>query len=1324
MSLLYTERVLSSSPISYNRLGDESGLIATDEIGSADGTYSSSSILGGAPLVTDETDGAANINGATYVKFGSNIRDLLVGKQVVTVELLIKPNSLHSSEVIVSLPRYANNTAPFICSDPSTRDEVSCLAPGVCSNPAYTDENSCETAVETWTSAVCSDPAYTDQSSCEAAGTCSDPIHTDQVACEGAGETWTPETWTPGSCSDPAFSDQTSCESAVHIWDHDNTWAPWPDWLGYHSFFQLYSNNGKIALSASTSLYDGWFAESASAVLTPGVTSHVIAEVNFSTGRIEIYVNDSLVASANGSPESSSVTFDNSDIAAGYEDMLGSTPRVSDTAYGISATIDELSFYDKALSTSERSTHFYEAGASVPATLNTFVLSYNSVASNQTWISLITVELQTEMTFPEHKFNLEYDIEVFGDDDKVFGFKYVDDNSIANHYFRLYYKDPKDKVERKYTFRLPSTNETTLDAQLVFLLPYINKSLIADISDYRFNLLYESNMVIYPDIKFKIPFHHDESIDRNLEFTIPYYMRTVNAGSTSPDDSIIIPQGNNIYDYSITLPGIRATTGDHIAVLDSGSTYSAFFAKFTIEYPETFPFDSILYDKYGVTITLKWEGLDVQTLEIYMTNVDIDSSISVSAYRLDDGEYIAMLKLYPNWSSFINTVSYEDDGQLSPVTKDYSYLVELDSGQFKILPLQPESCCILRTKDLCMLPQHQRLNEALPDAPKDEEPPIVGIPVNEMLLMIEEPRSSYIYGDSFRSVITSTHNLTSWDDITGMGEGQALEPGENPFIDINPTAGAIPESLFQNNQAYQFSGYPINPLPELAIISSFEEARDNWNEGSLSVDFEFNPPIRPRSSEMITYEDHIHIEGGFDTENETLLYQASEIRTIRSLALPNNKIIIVYRAYGNENLFKFNILDEFGTILATDTIDTITTPTSGTTSDHAIPILLGNGNILIAYNADEVTAFKIYDQTGLLVVDKIVASVSTSAYVGATTLSDGTAMIVSREWIVDSDYEMAIYTFGVDGTPINTLRNTNSDTRMFSSPALIDNRDNQVYIFYTGNSNYGWIIKYNVLTNSWVSATPERFTTYNFVNPRGAIIDNGDIVVVHYRANYGDVYYARFNNDGSLYNIYSLSSNANPQPDIKAITEGIYKGGYYISYNYSSTVYFRRYDEDHIYQEYERPYMNSNYSMYLTFDFINNNGDFLAIYNDYDNRTDTYYMKYIEDTVNIVDREMRRSSDAIIDRKQGYTLSMVDGFIFSTQLIRIERDISYLEGGPTLPLPLPSVEHLFTGQSQLLPNEVELGVGTNNIPIDIGASVVSTGETRPSSIDSDMIEQL
>ncbi len=126
MSLLYKYRVLDSSPISYNRFGDESGLIATDEMGLADGTYSHSSILGGAPLVEDETDGAANLNGSSHVRFGSKIRDLLSGKQVVTVEFLIKPNSIAGEEMIISLPRQAGDTAPYVCSVQSIDNEPDC----------------------------------------------------------------------------------------------------------------------------------------------------------------------------------------------------------------------------------------------------------------------------------------------------------------------------------------------------------------------------------------------------------------------------------------------------------------------------------------------------------------------------------------------------------------------------------------------------------------------------------------------------------------------------------------------------------------------------------------------------------------------------------------------------------------------------------------------------------------------------------------------------------------------------------------------------------------------------------------------------------------------------------------------------------------------------------------------------------------------------------------------------------------------------------------------------------------------------------------------
>jgi len=1316
MSLLYKYRVLDSSPISYNRFGDESGLVATDEIGSADGTYSAASILGAQALVSDETDTAANLNGSTHIKFGSKIRDLLNGKQTVTVEFLIKPNSIAGAEMIMSLPRYANDVAPNICSDPSTRDETSCLLPGSCSNTNYANKNACETAVETWTAAVCSNPSYLDQSTCEAAGICSDPIHTDEPACDGAGETWTPETWTPGSCSDPAFSDQSTCENAVHTWTHDNDWYPWPDWLGHHAFFQVYSNDGKIAVSASTSLYDGWFAESAGAVLTPGVTSHVIAEVNYSTGRIEVYVNNSLAASANGSPESNSVTFNNGDIDAGYEDMVASTPRVTDSGYNISATIDEMSFYDRALSSTERTEHFNEATANIPPADSTFQLPYNSVASNQTWVSLITVELQTEMEFPQHKFNLLHDIETFQGEDKKYSLKYLDDNSLTNYHFYLLYRDPKDKNPSEYIFRFPSRYETLMEVDNRFLLSYLEHNMHDGATSYRYNFLYRNSTVILIYNKFNLSFRHDKSLDVNLKYTFPYFIRTVNAGATSLENSEIIPQGDGTYDYKITLPNVRVSLGDHIAAIDSGSTYSSFFAKFNITYPETLPESVIVFDNYGVTITIDWEGLDVQNLEFYLKDVDIDSSISISAFREDNNEYIAMLNLWPNWSSFINTVSYDEAGGISPVVKDYSYLVELDSKQFKILPLQPESCCILRTKELCMLPEHQELNESLPDTPEEEEV-VVGLPVNEMLLMIEQPRSSYIYEDSYRAVITSTHPNATWDDITGTGEGQALEPGVNPFIDINPTISGITETAFKNNQTFEFSNYPITPLSELAAMATFEEGVDNWNEGSLTVDFEFNPAIRPRSSEIEEYEDHIPVSSTWVGE-ETPLSETpgASVYIMRSLKLPGNKMMVLM-AYSNTNII-FYIIDEDAVLLKEETV----IGGDGIQRENVVGTVLGNGNIMIVYHTAYVVSFKIYDGDGILVVDAIEVGIDKYQY-GITTTHDGNAAILTYTYDGGTnDRTITMHTYNQDGLAINTLDLTNDYALVSSTPAMIENGDNKIVIIYEGSGSYGYQITYNTLTNSWVTAVPYRFTTYNFSNPRGVMIDNGEIVVAHYRANYGDPYYGKFTNSGTLLGLYRLSSSGHPNPDVIATTDGRYKGGFTVVYNYSSNVYIRQYDENFSQIKYDYATDHSSYSQHVTIASINSSGDIMFAYNNYYDKDFNYFRKLQQSYINIVDRDMRRSSDAVIDRKQGYKLSMVNGFIFSTQLVRIERDISYIEGDPTLTEEISQMEHLFIGKTESLPNFTIIGAGTSSDPINISASVFSTGTVAPSSLDSDMIE--
>jgi len=494
-----------------------------------------------------------------------------------------------------------------------------------------------------------------------------------------------------------------------------------------------------------------------------------------------------------------------------------------------------------------------------------FDIQWKSTPTQQAWLSVLTVTLQSTIT----SFN------------RINYFSYHSlFNNVRDYEFRFPYHtnvEPPPVVIPEYdsVFKFPYiSNISYTIGDSIFTFKY--KADHLGLSSYSFEFLYLSEKEGYPpeavDHIFKLKFTTSTNLRSSYTyvyrylsertptteevihaFRLPYTIRTVSYGDEDSVISELIPLGNNIYDYTISVPLMRIYPGQHVVMIDSGSTYSSFFVKININDPGTYPSEVIAYSNHGVRLTIAWEGVDIQNMLIYVENIDIDSSISISAYREDDGEYVAMVNLWPKWSSFINEKSFDENGIEAEVLKDYATLVVLDSEPFKIFPLQPDSCCLLRTRELCELPPYREPVDIIPDPPDIPEIPQVEIPIGEMLLMIEEPRSNYIYEDSSRSVITATHVDATWDDITGMGEGRALESGVNPFVDINPTVNTVADSLFRATQNYQFNNYPINQLSELAAISVLEEASDNWGEGSLFTDFQFNPALRPRSNEISSF---------------------------------------------------------------------------------------------------------------------------------------------------------------------------------------------------------------------------------------------------------------------------------------------------------------------------------------------------------------------------------------------------------------------------------------------------------------------------------------
>jgi len=92
----YYKTILADTPFAYWRLGETSGIVANDELGTNDGTYVGSPTLGSAGAITGDADTAVLFNGTTDYMEVPNI-EVIPTTGDFSVEAWLKPASQSGS---------------------------------------------------------------------------------------------------------------------------------------------------------------------------------------------------------------------------------------------------------------------------------------------------------------------------------------------------------------------------------------------------------------------------------------------------------------------------------------------------------------------------------------------------------------------------------------------------------------------------------------------------------------------------------------------------------------------------------------------------------------------------------------------------------------------------------------------------------------------------------------------------------------------------------------------------------------------------------------------------------------------------------------------------------------------------------------------------------------------------------------------------------------------------------------------------------------------------------------------------------------------------
>ena len=278
----------------------------------------------------------------------------------------------------------------------------------------------------------------------------------------------------------------------------------------------------------------------------------------------------------------------------------------------------------------------------------------------------------------ERHFRFPYSFSISGEFHHNFIFRYTDESLILGepHAFDLRYE-------------LEAINIRTYE----FGLRYLDKSFVAGV-EYVYHFRSLVGAVQLRELDFNLRYFYDEYVDVDYAFNLTYHTRLANAANPDNVTTTVVPDGNGGANFELEIIDVEVHPGEYVMVIDSGSTYSALFIKFTVPDTGTDITTVEVYNSKGVRIVVDFTaGLDRIVFEI--ENIDIDSSISISSYGVTNEQFSIMFNEWPNWSSYINAD-----------LENFSELVRLDSGNFKILPLQPNTCCVLQTQELCVLPPY------------------------------------------------------------------------------------------------------------------------------------------------------------------------------------------------------------------------------------------------------------------------------------------------------------------------------------------------------------------------------------------------------------------------------------------------------------------------------------------------------------------------------------------------------------------------------------------------------------------------------------------
>ncbi|MDB4533392.1 hypothetical protein N9242_00870 [Vicingaceae bacterium] len=385
-------------------------------------------------------------------------------------------------------------------------------------------------------------------------------------------------------------------------------------------------------------------------------------------------------------------------------------------------------------------------------TTYSFICKYDSIPATSPELSLITVDTITVYTSHDYNFNLVYDNVTRTSVDIDFNLRYAHNYGTTDSVFTFVNKDIDGdlyQLSLNYSFKYDDKDTSPVFINSNFNLSYSDLYDIdlASNTNYKFNL--SSNIFIYQatsskfDMKFQdrnsdsffndsvfvfmsqntagrtserryhFRFEHRESLPFSETMYFPFTTRKSIEFNNSPPVMGITSLGRYIYDYNASIDQIEIEYKDYVAIIDNGQKYSAYFAPFTIELGGS----ADLYNGSGISIRRTEILGGFAEIFFVIKDVDIESSISISLYQNTVSGYVNISADWKGWKTFINLSSFDEFGELVSTSSNSEYLVELPSESFKILPKQPDSCCLTRDENICELTPPRETNYIDPPEP-------------------------------------------------------------------------------------------------------------------------------------------------------------------------------------------------------------------------------------------------------------------------------------------------------------------------------------------------------------------------------------------------------------------------------------------------------------------------------------------------------------------------------------------------------------------------------------------------------------------------------